>query len=70
MVHTTAVTCLQFSSDEQLLVSGDLAGTIQVWKVKDGKCLRKFDCKLSKDSCAVTRVLLNPQTSKVFALYP
>lgn len=28
MVHKAAITCLAFSHDDQLLVSGDLAGTI------------------------------------------
>lgn len=70
MVHTTAVSCLDFSADSQLLVSGDLAGTIQVWKVQNGKCLRKFDVQLSRELAAVTTVLINPQNSKIFAAYP
>ena len=70
MVHAAAVTCLDFSHDGQLLVSGDLYGTIQVWKIIDGKCLRKFDAQLSKESSAVTRVMLNLQRSKVFAIFP
>lgn len=70
MVHTSAVTCLAFSHDDQLLASGDMSGTIQVWKVRDGKCLRKFDVQLSKEIAPVTRILINPQTSKVFAVYP
>jgi WD40 repeat protein len=60
MVHTSAVTCLAFSYDDQLLASGDMAGTIQVWKVRDGKCLRKFDVQLSKEIAAVTRIVINP----------
>ena len=42
MVHDnpSPILALDFSLDERLLVSGDQAGTIKVWKVKDGKCLR------------------------------
>jgi len=37
-----------------MLASGDKQGIICIWKVKDGKCLRKFEVQLSKEIAAVT----------------
>ena len=42
LMHEAAVLCLAFSSDSELLVSGDQEGCIKIWQVKTGKCIRKF----------------------------
>jgi len=43
MVHGAAILSLNFSRDLKLLASGDQAGTIKVWKISQGKCLRTID---------------------------
>lgn len=47
MVHTAPVLALDFSWDNRLLASGDKLGTVKVWKVADGKCLRQISTGLS-----------------------
>lgn len=67
MVHQSPVLSLNFSSDNRLLTSGDKTGTIKVWKVADGKCLRQISIQLSQNLASVTTVRLNPLNSKVYA---
>lgn len=47
MVHQGPVLSLDFSLDNRLLASGDQTGTLKVWKVADGKCLRQINIELS-----------------------
>ena len=42
MMHEHAVHCLAFSRDSELLASGSSKGEVKVWKVRTGRCLRKF----------------------------
>lgn len=42
MAHAKSVLSLTFSSDGAFLASGDLAGTIKVWRVATGGLLRRF----------------------------
>ena len=42
MMHEDAVHCLAFSRDSELLASGSAKGEVKVWKVRTGRCLRKF----------------------------
>ena len=67
MVHASAVLCLDFSHDGRILASGDKSGSIKVWKVSDGKCLRQIAIQLGADLAAVTTVKLNPSNAKVYA---
>ena len=67
MVHSGPVLSMEFSWDNRLLVSADQLGTVKVWKVADGKCLRQINIELSKHLAAVTMVRLNPAISRVYA---
>ena len=42
MLHETPITSLRISSDSELLASGDQTGTIKIWRLMSGKCLRKL----------------------------
>ena len=42
MLHDSAVLCVTFSSDSELIASGDQEGCIKIWQLKNGKCIRKF----------------------------
>jgi WD40 repeat-containing protein SMU1 len=42
MLHDEAVSALSMSRDNELLSSGSIAGTIKVWRLSSGECLRKF----------------------------
>ena len=67
MVHSGPVLSLDFSLDNRLLASGDQQGTVKVWKLADGKCLRQINIELSRNLASVTTVRLNPANSKVYA---
>ena len=67
MVHSAPVLSLNFSYDNRLLASGDQAGTVKVWKVADGKCLRQISIQISQNLAAVSQVRLNPANAKVYA---
>jgi WD40 repeat protein len=60
MVHSSSVLSLGFGTGNKLLVSGDQAGCIKVWKIADGKCLRQLNVELGPTLCSVTQVRLNP----------
>jgi WD40 repeat-containing protein SMU1 len=56
MLHDTAVLCLNFSKDSELLVSGSQDGKIKVWQLKTGKCFRKLEAHTKAVTCvAFTR---------------
>lgn len=42
MLMETACLCLNFSSDSEMLVSGAQDGSISVWKVSTGECVKTF----------------------------
>jgi WD40 repeat-containing protein SMU1 len=42
MMHEAAVISLGFTKDGEHLVSGSADGTIKVWQIRSGRCLRKF----------------------------
>ena len=44
MAHSKSVLSLAFSSDSEYLASGDLEGTIKVWRGRTGGLLRRFSC--------------------------
>ena len=67
MVHAKAVSCLTFSYDDKILAYGDVGGTIKVWKVKNGKCLRTIDVQLSESKAGVTNIKISPTCSKLYA---
>ena len=68
MVHQGGpVLSLDFSADGRLLASGDQSGTLKVWKVADGKCLRQISIELSESLASVTAVRLNPANSRIYA---
>ena len=43
MMHDASVSALAISNDGAMLGTGDTDGAIKVWKVDNGRCLRKFD---------------------------
>lgn len=43
MIHSTSVLSLVMSRDNELLASGDKEGTVKIWKISTGKCLKKFE---------------------------
>lgn len=42
MLHEHSVLSLAFTSDGTMLCAGDASGLIKVWRVTDGRCLRKL----------------------------
>ena len=42
MFHKDAVLCLNFSKESKMICSGDSGGTLKIFKVANGKCLREF----------------------------
>ena len=42
MGHDDPILCLALSKDESILASGDTKGTIKVWKLATGQCLRSY----------------------------
>ena len=42
MMHDDTVLSLLFSRDSELLASGCKDGSVKVWKVSTGQCIRKF----------------------------
>lgn len=42
MMHKHSVHSLAISDDSELLASGDARGVIKIWKIRSGKCLKKF----------------------------
>lgn len=44
MIHSKSVLSLAFSSDSEYLASGDLEGTIKIWRITTGGLLRRFSC--------------------------
>lgn len=68
MMHDEAVLCLGFSRDSQLLVSGGQEGSVKVWRLRSGQCLRRFErahsqgvtcVSLSRDGSQVGLILLS-----------
>lgn len=62
LMHESDVLCLGWSKDSELLVSGDVKGTVKVWQVSTGKCLRRFKAVHEK---GVTSVSFSSDSSKV-----
>ncbi|XP_002734673.1 angio-associated migratory cell protein-like [Saccoglossus kowalevskii] len=42
--HKDSVTCVAFSSDSELLATGDMSGVIKVWKIANKSEIWSFDC--------------------------
>ncbi len=42
MMHRDSILCINFSRDADLLASGSQDGTIKIWKIITGKCLRRI----------------------------
>ena len=42
LIMDKAVLCLAFSRDSEMLATGSESGMLQVWKISDGRCLRKY----------------------------
>jgi WD40 repeat-containing protein SMU1 len=42
MLHDEAISALSVSRDNELLSSASISGTIKVWRLSSGECLRKF----------------------------
>ena len=43
MVHAQGVISLNIGKENELLASGDKEGTVKVWRIATGKCLKKFE---------------------------
>ena len=53
MMMETAVLCLNFSKDSELIASGSQDGKIKVWRISTGQCWKKFDKAHSKGLSSV-----------------
>ena len=42
MIHSSPISTLAVSRDNELLASGDQKGNVKVWRLQTGKCLKKF----------------------------
>eukprot|EP00826_Nyctotherus_ovalis_P016581 TRINITY_DN14803_c0_g1_i2.p1 TRINITY_DN14803_c0_g1~~TRINITY_DN14803_c0_g1_i2.p1 ORF type:complete len:525 (-),score=116.28 TRINITY_DN14803_c0_g1_i2:171-1745(-) len=42
MLHEHSVLSLAFTSDGNMLCAGDASGLVKIWRITDGKCLRKL----------------------------
>ena len=42
MAHDTAITCAAVSRDGEMLATGDATGSVKVWSLAAGSCLRRF----------------------------
>lgn len=63
-MHSCDVLCVAWSADSELLVSGDAQGTIKVWQVSTGKCVRRFKSAHEK---GVTSVSFSSDLSNVLS---
>lgn len=48
MIHENPVLSLCFNSDDELLASGDKCGIIKIWRVQNGKLLKKIEGVMDK----------------------
>ena len=67
MVHEAPILSLDFSVSDSieklLLASGDSKGSIKVWKVLNGKCLRTIEVGLSEGQGGVTSLKFEGSTN-------
>jgi len=64
MMMDTAILCLAFSRDSEMLVSGSKDGKIRVWKIQTGQCIRRFS---NAHSQGVTSVCFNRDNTQVLS---
>lgn len=62
MAHAKSVLSLAFSGDSEFLASGDLEGTIKIWRVRNGGLLRRFSCV---HEAGVTSLCFNANNQQV-----
>ncbi|KAL3904449.1 MAG: hypothetical protein SGILL_010065 [Bacillariaceae sp.] len=55
------VLCMDLSNDGEILVSGDAAGKVKIWKMATGKCLRQYQAH----DASVTALALSRDASRV-----
>ena len=67
--HSSAITCIAFSSDSRFLISGGSDGTVRIWEVDSGEAviaLRTFEGSLNAEA-AVCAVSISPSTDYIVA---
>ncbi len=61
MGHDTAIMAMTVSNDGAMLVTGDSSGTVKVWNIASGKCLRD----LNAHEAAISSVALVPDGTHI-----
>ena len=64
LLHQTSVLAVNFSTDSNLLCSGDKSSEIRIWRISDGKCLRKLEHTHSE---GVTSILFYHKNSQIIS---
>ena len=67
MLHDSKICALTFSKDGSILASGDISGEIRVWKMPNGKCLRKLSAAQNGDGAPVQSILITEDKQKLYA---
>lgn len=59
--NDAAVLCMDVSNDGEILISGDSAGKVKIWKLANGKCLRQYQAH----DASVTALTLSRDASRI-----
>merc|ERR1712070_1222462 len=60
-----SILCMSVSNDGEMLASGDSTGLIKLWKLKTGKCLRKY--RAFDFGTAVMSLRLSSDSSRILS---